>query len=792
AMEGSKIIVWGRNSAGQVFYTTCAAGQQTQAGAWSTPVPIQSNVVLLSPYINRGNRSNDFFVSDGTSLTRMTQSANSTLWTQQSITLPPQNTTKTRTITSYTTKFQLTDAAAQPLAKKTLKISAPSRTAFYVNGTYHVLDTEAVSFETDAQGCVTLIEAVNGVSGTKLTVSEVGTDNVLSVDPTDKQMQKVYELKDWTKLKSATFVNSNGKTQNLVDSKEVSDEAMQQASTYLEYLHTTKCLILGQNVAVPVATGHVPDGAIDVAFGDLIRWAKIKLAKAVQIIYDGVCHFVMTIGEKIYHAILDGLEKIAAAAEMVLNAIKVLIYEILQYLGYVFDWKAVTRTQKVLKNLLRLWAYHQLDEIDTMKSVVDENLDKLIEILKFGTNTPDWSKLGSVSAKPLSSSTKSVDTLDVASNILTYHYSAHQERLTENVPTIVGSTISALINKLIAAVEAEAEVLSDVKEEFEALAKNISTLNLGQILEKVLAILVKCLVSSVKVLIDLAFDILKALIKSGLDALTKTIHIPVLSDILKVIGVEELSLLDMFCWLAAIPITVGYKVVYKSAPYPDDANTKSLIEATSWSDFDAAFKKEGYYSIKQATFVIGHSAVATYASIGLITDALEAGLAEPVKTVSTLAGMVSVAKGLASGATGIITPQAPIQSIIFKKLSTAASSMRTCVGIVISLCPELDFGSGITKRKTAAVADVVCSLPVVGCSIYHLYELLTIQPTKAQINAVLEEAASISANIGGACHCVAVLASEIEEVRVGAVVAMSAANALYAGLQFEEAAQGLG
>lgn len=46
-------------------------------------------------------------------------------------------------------------------------------------------------------------------------------------------------------------------------------------------------------------------------------------------------------------------------------------------------------------------------------------------------------------------------------------------------------------------------------------------------------------------------------------------HIPIISDILSDLDISEPSLLDLFCWIAAVAYTVVYEIVHDSAPFPD-------------------------------------------------------------------------------------------------------------------------------------------------------------------------------------------------------------------------------
>ncbi len=76
---------------------------------------------------------------------------------------------------------------------------------------------------------------------------------------------------------------------------------------------------------------------------------------------------------------------------------------------------------------------------------------------------------------------------------------------------------------------------------------------------------------------------LAALVEGALDGLNATIDIPVISWVYQQVTGDDLSLLDLSCLIAAIPVTICYKLIANAAPFPDNATTSALVSAPDWA-----------------------------------------------------------------------------------------------------------------------------------------------------------------------------------------------------------------
>jgi hypothetical protein len=76
--------------------------------------------------------------------------------------------------------------------------------------------------------------------------------------------------------------------------------------------------------------------------------------------------------------------------------------------------------------------------------------------------------------------------------------------------------------------------------------------------------------------------IVKNLTNVVIKELNKPISIPIVSSLYKSIAGDELSIMDVMCLVAAVPTTLVYKAITGNNPFPGNATTNAVIDA---SDF---------------------------------------------------------------------------------------------------------------------------------------------------------------------------------------------------------------
>ncbi|HZY63896.1 MAG TPA: hypothetical protein VFE38_15355 [Edaphobacter sp.] len=112
-----------------------------------------------------------------------------------------------------------------------------------------------------------------------------------------------------------------------------------------------------------------------------------------------------------------------------------------------------------------------------------------------------------------------------------------------------------------------------------------ASLTLGELVKRITAILLDLLLTTAENLLVTGMDIIAAVIGTIVDMLDAPIKIPVISAIYREFADADLSILDLMCLVAAIPVTVIYKLVKDETPFPDNDLTNRMKTASDLAAF---------------------------------------------------------------------------------------------------------------------------------------------------------------------------------------------------------------
>lgn len=606
-MNGT-VMVWGLNGNDEVFYTACAVGQETATPSqWTYPVPILTGVDLFSPYINKIDTSNTFFAVSGETLQKLIKSPTDSIWQSQSITLPSLDTKDTNKYSSYTTRIEVLDESKQPVPNRPLTITAPSRTPVYINHLYYIIDPIGVQVNTDTLGSITVIEWVESLSGTKLTVSDAAAGLSIEHDPTDKPFTKLAQLNTVDSLKNAVITTDDGK--NPVSTKPLVSSNVSQTDLEAVAASNTQLGTAYQNLlkkqAVPraaLAAGVQPHtnlgsfaDAIIVDAGNLFNWLKSGVKAVIHVFEDaakGIWHFVAEIAGKVFACVLDVVEKIVEAAVWVFNTIKTAIEDVIKFLEYLFGWEDILITHRVMKNVFLQFAQHQVDNLSNLKGdisaaikSVEANLDKWANIPGFD-QTPGGVSSSNAAPAGINSS---------PAHLGAHHFQGNASNVSSDFSP-VGIT-EEIFDDLLQLVKNEGDTLNGAYNAIkDDIVAKFNQLSLYEIIKKFTTVIVDTLLQTVENVLLTAIDVFTQLVTGAIQLLNTPLQIPVLSWLYNEITGDELSVLDLVCLIGAIPATIVYKLAAAAAgksgaaPFPKgDSFTNSLLGATSFAAIKNAF-----------------------------------------------------------------------------------------------------------------------------------------------------------------------------------------------------------
>ncbi|QEC77563.1 hypothetical protein [Mucilaginibacter ginsenosidivorax] len=811
-----RVYVWGLNEANQVFYTYCPVSQITMASAWSVPLPILTKVDVISPYINAVNNGNTFFAVGDIDLVKMTQSPETTIWRQEHIHLPaPLPTSPSIKIDSYTTRIVATDEFNQPLPNHSLMISAGTRSSFYINNLYYILDTKAIPVSTDAMGSITIIESVKSLNGNKITISDSDNTPLAQIDPMAKTIDKVTQLNTSNDLKKATITYQNGSTKQLVDSGVSDDDlnaaaksnaALKQAYDKFKAPDTAQMLRVSSNGALTISALSIGDSIV-ADFGDLLGYLDSGINAVVSVIEDEagqVWHFVAKIGEKIYSSVLDAVEKVYSAFEYVFNAIKTAIKDLIDFLKFLFELADMKRTQQAVKNMTNLFLQYQIDGLKDLKTNFDGFIGGVEAKLDgWLLNKPNLDNLGSAAVNQLSNPGQHQT---APSYLLSHHLNSNinNATLTKAAAATTTADPDNVIDVLLNLINQEEQVVIDTVSKIIDLFKNINSMPIADIVKQFLDILSHTILDTAKNVLDAVFDVIFIVANKVFELLNDEFHIPVVSDILADFGISLPSLMDILTWVVAIPGTLLYKVVFNEAPFPDNAQTSKFINAKSFSEIfgqpemvknkmmagalTANFAAENTATTNNNTgdaksFKAFHVMSGIAGILNTPVSAADAVDPNPANEEGKASAFFSILSGVTWGLASFLDPQRPVQDTPYSIAAKVFLGLRIFNLVITSgKVPAIS-----QHRKIGSIADALIGIANLVFTIEHLVELSNEPADNSRTLAILDETSFCLSYLVRWGYCAAVCVDNAY-VKAGGVAAIVIGNLGYSGLQIAEAA----
>lgn len=839
------VTLWGRNADSEVFYISCYADEVTDPSNWSVPMPLLSDASHISPYLNRVDGGNTIFAYTEDRLTAFTQATNTTAktWKPHHVQLDPvpkPEPEPAKSFMSYTTTITLLDAHDQPVPDTMLSLWADSHTPAYINGTYYVLGKKETRVPTDSAGLITVIEASEDAYGAILSVAIPQDSETIVINPMDQAFGRVSDLDNPDKIRQAryftnvaaggTLDDNQGPLIDASTSKEDVDNAARSIGYFKEIYNEVKPpartsnLLYREEAPRVVRRGRGQRGPDNIwnfwsAIGDVFRSVKNAIKKGVrkviEVIKDTATRtfkFIARIAGKVYTALLNAVDAVVGALVWVFEQIKTAVQIIIRFIQFLFQWSDIRRTKQVLHRVIKLYLGHQVGYIDRARIDFGNHLDNAVGKIREWGGITDWSSLGDAAGSPPDDSGE--DALaghNSSSLLLANHFrgQAKNMQVKSALPDVGSSAaMDELFQVLLDAISDQGEVLSTVYEDLQDLATAFKRLSVGDIIKRIAAILGSALVSSVKVVVDALFRVLSYLANSALDLLDVKLHIPIISDILNVIGVPDISFLDLFCWIGAVGYTVVYKVVTNRAPFPDTSDVRAVISANSWSELEAIFKRQpatelhdgrvgdkdpflALTTLQKAVHGAGHGVsgfllfVTTFASSA---EALYLTGTNPWSRPSSVLGVIIA--GLKGGA-AYLAPRYPVENSAVNYISNATLAAGLVTGLLFSGPVQDKLKASGSKfkglaandgRATNAIVKSILTFPALFVTGWHFYELSKKPASQERSAAIIGQVTNLATYTTTVSYAVAVnLKDPVSKVIPVAI--MAASNATAGGLQ---------
>ncbi|KAI9148396.1 hypothetical protein HJFPF1_12228 [Paramyrothecium foliicola] len=838
---GGVTTLWGRDSSNVVYYVSCQTPQVSEPGSWSAVVPVLAGIERISPYTNMVDGGNTIFAAGGGKLKRLTQASrtNAKLWRSQDITIAAPPDLRPLSFNSYTTMIVVNDKDDLPAANTDLEISADSATPLYINGLYYVIGPNPVTVPSDGAGTLTIIEASDDLNAAVLTVAIPNDIISYVIDPKNYAFEKISRLDSEKALRDASYptkITAGGTLGDTGDSPLISSDTSKEDLEVIAARMTNLKEIYAQ-VKPPATTplrrlkqshpGVVPAtryraskpyrrGIIDeiaMAAGDLFQWLKSGIKAVIDIIRDAATdawHFIAEIAGKVYRVVLDTVEAIVGALEWIFDVIKTAIEDLIEFIKFLFAWDDIKRTKNVLHNLAKLYLKNQVDSLGAIRQEFDNQIVEVEKTLSQWAGMGDWTPLGEGASKtPAGNAANPAGHQTSSSTLFGHHFRNNFKQVTVRETQATADVVQETIDVLLNAVSSEGQVLSSVYAKLYSLATSLPTLSVSDAIKQIAVILGEGMLSSVRVVVDALFEVLASLANTVMELLDTKLHIPVISDILKAIGVPSISFLDLFSWIAAVSFDVVYKIVYGQAPFPDINEVNSIIAANSWDELSGMFGGQSAkslsisqeaaiampHNVSKIIHIAGHAAAGFSIFMGSFLVGFEAELPSEGNPFSKPAGILGVMAAGLQGAAEFLVPSDPVENTAVATVSKATTT-AVIISKVLFWGPVQSklavSGSGFSAlaagdgRATGSIVDSILVIPALFVTGWHFYELGQKSASTEQGSAIVGEVSNLTAYASRISYSIAVNDAEPVSKQV-AIATMLASRVATGGLQTAQA-----
>ena len=625
--------------------------EHEETGKWNSPIVLKRRATRFSCV--RGNRGTInqvvTFPQDSGPLAHLYQDGGTTLWKEGDIPInTPASIVK---MTTYSTHVEfVTDQIYQnPPMDRTVTLTASSTANVIVNGAhYQVGPNQPAAVELDVQGHLTIIDSVTSLHSPRFFVSGNSVPgSKATIDPTEKLMERFGALntdtfQNATRLNGQPLWNSQNKPNGataaaFIQCKEGVMKALQtvnQKGNFRELDGTTWGVEFGKDGSWRYFDGEEakrfftenPDastrdffGAIGHFFGDVVKDIENAISSIGQLVW-------RIVGD-VVHLIVDGVKFVLKTAEEVIGALKwlfhkleLIVEDILEWLGALFDWDEIVKVHNVMSKLFTQTLDYGKSEIATVETKVNQFLDKLNESFgKIDQLKPDVTGTGIKQYGNNNSSNPKVHkaTSGPQANYHSYHmkHSGVMQAKTTGLsygngpPTGLFEFLANDLEKSLGPVPGQFNTA------MQRIVKDLDNGLTAQGMIDALKALMSLLISIVKDVADGILQFLGDLIDSIKTLVTGQIDIPFLSLLYKLISGHSLTPLDGVCLLLAIPMTVSYKVITGDSLY---SRMESLDKFASGTDLYTALM-EGLPTRSEAPLT---QVQTDYIHVGIVTSIL--------------------------------------------------------------------------------------------------------------------------------------------------------------------------
>ena len=507
----------------------------------------------------------------------------------------------------------------------------------YVNDIYHQF--HSMPARLDSTGAIKIVQTATTLTPPSFTVKI--KDESVKVNPAEEMQKQVLSLTDVDTLKKQMIVDPQGRTRHLFG-EGADDSGLSMVSSSISALCGSMNSILPGFVAAPInfAGGviiKITDTLVnilpydvthnpfmdfigkvvkDVAYAvgwvvDQVKWLyDHTIKKAVDFaigLVGKVWKFIVKIGDKVLEVVVDSIEKVFSTAIKILEAIGIPIGEIFDWLKKALGIDETLKMNDCMKKVMHLSGKKLAETAIEIKEDVIEALDKAVDSIA------EWANIDLDAAKSYidNSSSKSALAFDCGPQG-TYMFDTIYGALAPDSIQLPSFTPTKQMNDtfdvfLDTVQEFEKDItettsiILSIGDDFENIFKSGDIQEVCVILKQILGKVAISGIELCKAFIKPIFDLVASTIETLAELLCEPIHIPLISDILKIFGINEFSIADLVTFPTSFLATTVSRIVtgkglISDSMYNSIMNAETLDEAF----LPAPIKKESQVLLRAA------------------------------------------------------------------------------------------------------------------------------------------------------------------------------------------------
>lgn len=444
---------------------------------------------------------------------------------------------------------------------------------------------------------------------------------------------------------------------------------------------------------------------LDDVFNLLYKAGKEIISFATKIVKN-IVEFVIKIGKKVFTFVLDTAWKVLEAVSKILSYIGIPMDKLLDFLKYTFDMDAVIKGKNHLKQVIMNNIKLAVPDVRKAQKKVDEILDKTAK------SVAQWAEIEvpeETGRKPLNKpevNTQSMYLFDIIWRRFDISSMFDVSITVEPSPSLISS--SNQFYQVMRAKDVSGIFQSSINGIFTWVSQQtpqIPVKDMLRSLKTIAGMLSVPLIQFTSTIMNAAFDFFIDLLDFTMKIMDQTFHIPILSDILYLLGIEDFSLLDLIILPAAfLSRAIGYffKDNNKLRTMSENVPSKQRIP-----DYNT---RKDVCLIQTAIFVV-ETAETIYTAATSIVDAPEKW-AENHFVISNLFGIVlTIADfGLCYGS-GVLYSPMDIDDFFSVNVYGNLWYAKTALSSILSVC-------GMFGKKKSSYIRKWCKIILNMCYVF--------------------------------------------------------------------------